>query len=72
MWVADFSTANGTTGRPSFLFESRYDLAAKWVMPQYDVLPDGSGFLMLTDTSIGEIRVVKNWLEELKRLVPTD
>jgi serine/threonine-protein kinase len=43
---------------------------------QYDVMPDGSGLLAFvssdvqTDTGSGEIRIVYNWFEELKRLVP--
>ena len=41
----------------------------------YDVLPDG-GFVTATDGAIGngerpELRVILNWFEELKRLVPT-
>jgi hypothetical protein len=44
----------------------------------YDVSPDGRRFLMLkagtepeTENGPGRIVVVLNWLEELKRLLPT-
>ena len=43
---------------------------------EYDISPDGQKFLMLTGAetveSRGQIHVVLNWFEELKRLVPTD
>ncbi len=41
----------------------------------FDVTPDGQRFLMLKATEQqpqSEIRVVLNWFEELKRLVPTN
>jgi serine/threonine-protein kinase len=47
-------------------------------MANYDVAPDGSGFVMIEDVSGAEtveperLYVVFNWLEELKRLVPTN
>ena len=43
----------------------------------YDVSPDGKRFLMIKEGSgsakqpADRIVVVQNWLEELKRLVPT-
>ncbi len=41
-------------------------------LPNYDVSPDGERFVMVKDDSAsGRINVVLNWLEELKRLVPT-
>jgi hypothetical protein len=37
----------------------------------YDVSPDGKRFIMIKgEVSGGEINVVLNWFEELKRLVP--
>ena len=43
---------------------------------EYDISPDGEKFLMLTGAetveSRGQIHVIFNWFEELKRLVPTD
>jgi serine/threonine-protein kinase len=38
----------------------------------YDVHPDGERFVMLQPSARTEIRVVLNWLEELKRLAPTN
>jgi len=41
--------------------------------PHYDAHPDGKRFLMLTAVpAAAEARVVLNWFEELKRLVPTN
>jgi hypothetical protein len=42
----------------------------------YDISPDGERFLVLkpvedTQTAPAQIVVVQNWLEEVKRLVPT-
>jgi hypothetical protein len=44
---------------------------------QYDVAPDGEPFLMIKDTppTVGgapqqQLVIVRNWIEELKRLVP--
>ena len=44
---------------------------------EYDISPDGERFLMIkeTDATTDESReliLVQNWLEELKRLVPTE
>jgi hypothetical protein len=45
----------------------------------YDVSPDGQGFLMIkegggADQTVAptQIVVIQNWVEELKRLVPTN
>jgi hypothetical protein len=43
----------------------------------FDVSPNGQRFLMIknaqtTDTPASTIVIVQNWLEELKRLVPTN
>ena len=42
--------------------------------PRYDVAADGSGFLMVAaeNTAARELKVVLNWHEELKRLVPAN
>ena len=44
--------------------------------PTYDLSPDGERFLMVRHEHnpylVGEVIVVQNWLEELKRLVPVD
>ena len=50
-----------------------------WSVPtfggrQYDISPDGKRFLRLEgpteSTTAGSVRIVQNWFEELKRLVP--
>jgi serine/threonine-protein kinase len=74
MMVVEVTT--GTTfsaGKPRLLFSGNY-----WVdesgHPSYDVSPDGQRFLMVQDAggeTLTEIRIVLNWTEELKRLVPT-
>jgi len=41
----------------------------------YDISPDGKRFLMMKEETLqgqGQINVVLNWFEELKRLVPTN
>ncbi len=59
---------------PQMLFEAPY--VANQRLPQvqnYDVSPDGQRFLMIKDhTQPAQIHVIRNWFEELKRLVPTD
>ncbi len=40
----------------------------------FDISPDGQQFVMIQQDGTGpsQINVVLNWVEELKRLVPTD
>jgi eukaryotic-like serine/threonine-protein kinase len=39
--------------------------------PQYDVAPDGEGFIMIRSSGRdARIHVILNWVEELKRRVP--
>ena len=62
-------------GRPEILFEGRYVTSRIWRgPPYYDISPDGQRFLMIkaVEGSTGQINVVLNWFEELKRLVPTE
>ena len=61
-----------TPGRPEALFdlgEYSYNSGRN-----FDIAPDGQRFLMVksSETSGGQIVVVHNWLEEVRRLVPTD
>ena len=45
-----------------------------WGEADYDVSPDGQRFLMIRSEGhppATELRLVMNWHEELKRLVPT-
>ena len=50
---------------------------APFLTRTYDASPDGKRFLMIKDAALppavvpASIVVVQNWLEELKRLVPT-
>ena len=61
-------------GRPEVLFEGTY-VTTRFIpgYQYYDIAPDGQQFLMIKDVegSTGQINVVLNWFEELKRLVPT-
>ena len=58
-------------GMPRLLFEGGYVMNPN--APSYDVSPDGQHFVMIrTDeaSTLTEIHVVLNWLQELERLVP--
>ena len=60
-------------GKPQVLFEGSY-VSNPHIsgVPYYDVSPDGERFLMIKDdTEPDQIYVVPDWVEELKRLVPT-
>jgi len=72
-----FAVSAGTTptlrvGPPILLFESPYYISpAGSPRPQYDVSRDGQRFLLLTTgRSTDRIVVVRDWFEELKRLLP--
>ena len=67
-------------GPASKLFEGAYDVgglpefAFAMAFANYDVFPDGREFIMVRtegEAEPTEVRVVVNWFEELKRLVPT-
>ncbi len=59
-----------TPGSPVLLFTGRY--ASGQPVVNYDISPDGQRFLMIkVEEGQGQIHVVLNWFEELKRLVPT-
>jgi hypothetical protein len=64
-------------GRPPFagaveLFDAPWARGGGTSRPQYDVAPDGQGFLMIrtSDPSTARIHVILNWVEELKRRMP--
>ena len=63
-----------TAGSPVVLFTGRYAIPFTGV--NYDISPDGQRFLMMKEADEeegqGQINVVLNWFEELKRLVPTN
>ena len=64
-----------SAGTPRELFEGAYVTSVVLPgVPQYhDIHPDGQRFLMIkTDEGAGQINVVLNWFEDLKRLVPTE
>ena len=73
MMAVDITTQpNFSAGKPKTLFEGPY--VPKGTLPDYDVSPDGLRFLMIKPleqtTSLTQIVVVQNWLEELKQKVP--
>ncbi len=63
-----------TAGNPDVVFEGPYFGAGGG--RSYDVSPDGERFLMIKDVggsaATPQIIIVENWLEELKRLAPTE
>jgi len=63
-----------TAEKPRLLFEGQYLLDTRFNLPNYDISPDGQRFVMIkaVEGSTGQIHVILNWFEELKRLVPTD
>ena len=79
MMAVDVSAGADSAGKPTLLFEGPYDLKIGSGASNYDVTPDGQGFVMIrteqsTTESSGttQITLVLNWFEELKRLVPTE
>ena len=68
-----------TVGKPEEVFQGAYYIASSGSpRPQYDVTADGQRFLMITrgagsrsEPGRERLVVVRNWFEELKRLVPT-
>ena len=77
MAVETTTSPSFSAGKPRMLFEGQY-LATDY--PQlgsgYDVSADGQRFLMVKETArtspTDQINVVLNWLDELKRRVPTN
>lgn len=58
-------------GEPAPLFDSDHDTGAAG-LTNYDVSADGQRFIMLRGVGRPrEIRVILNWLDELKREVPS-
>jgi len=63
-----------SAGLPRVLFEARFQMD-RGGGQMYDVSADGQRFLMIRspqEHELTEIRVVLNWAEELKRLVPME
>jgi hypothetical protein len=63
-------------GRPTALFEGRYEISPPYLQPGtgYDVSPDGKRFLMIKpggeQPGSTQLQVVQDWFEELKRRLP--
>ena len=57
---------------PVVLFDRPFDRNGHGSEPYYDVSQDGQHFLVVSDRPTTEFKVIQNWTEELKRLVPTD
>jgi serine/threonine protein kinase/Tol biopolymer transport system component len=76
MMAVSFVTEPGLrVGKPRLLFEGKYFGGAPWGR-NYDISPDGTRFIMITDESQSErptqINLILNWAEELKRLIPSE
>jgi hypothetical protein len=74
MMVSDIkSIPSFAAAKPRLLFEGNYEgpLASR---PNFDISPDGRRFLMLQAIDHGqsttEIKIVPNWIEEVRRRVP--
>jgi hypothetical protein len=62
---------------PTLLVKEGYLTNLNWWGRSYDISPDGQRFLMIKEngaegTAPASIVVVQHWVEELKRLVPTN
>jgi hypothetical protein len=61
-------------GKPQILFEGKFQEGYLWGR-SFDIFPDGKRFIMITEREQEmkktQIHVAINWLEELKRLVPS-
>jgi serine/threonine-protein kinase len=74
IFEVQFDSDKAEAGNPEILIEGPFK-EGLYYGPMYDLAPDGR-FLVLTKTAQEfqptEIRVIQNWLEELKRLVPVN
>ncbi len=74
MMVVDWRTHEEfTTAKPKLLFEGKYLMDR--LGANYDIAPDGRRFLMIRndhETAPTQLRIVLNWSEDLKRLVPIE
>jgi Tol biopolymer transport system component len=67
----DGSSSEPVMGKPQALFRDEYDLGTGITTANYDVTPDGRFLMLRREAGGGHLRIVLNWTEELKRLVPT-
>ena len=78
MAVAISAGSELSPGKPTLLFEGSYDLKEGPGATNYDVTPDGQGFVMIRTpdsqetAGITQVTLVQNWFEELKQLAPTN
>jgi Tol biopolymer transport system component len=74
MAVAVDTSGEFSAGEPALLFEGEFGVPDPSIMASYDVAADGERFLMLKDPEekLDRIDVVLNWVEEVRRLVPSD
>jgi len=78
MMAVDIQTTPAfRAGAPQLLFEGHYLDPGFDYSATYDVSPDGKRFLMLKpvaaqNTGPGQLHVVVNWFEELRRRVPAE
>jgi Tol biopolymer transport system component len=75
MAVPITTTPTFSAGTPRVLFEGPFRIDGPF--RGYDVTPDGQRFLMVREVPqqrarVSQMVLVQNWLEELKRLVPTN
>jgi serine/threonine protein kinase len=74
MMVVDVRThPEFTAAKPKLLFEGKY--LTDRIGTNYDIAPDGRRFLMIRsdqETAPTQLRIVLNWSEELKGLLPTE
>ena len=72
MMVASFASEPQVSfSRPRVLFEGQYNVDPFVNDARNYDMPDGQHFVMVRRDEDSEIRVVLNWIEEPKRLVPT-
>ena len=75
MAVEIATEAGFTAGNPRVLLEEGYHMQTYGLWPpNYDVSADSQRFLMVQagEDVPTQLRVILNWTEELKRLVPND
>ena len=63
----DGTAAEPLLGKPTPLFADVYDFGQGLSVPNYDVTPEGRFLMLRRGAQGGTMRVVVNWIEELKR-----
>ena len=56
-------------GKPLPLFRDEYDRGLGITVANYDVTPDGSFLMLRREARGGDLRIVLNWTEELRRIL---